>query len=150
MQKEACCRWRREMASWGVCVVGGWLASRAHAPPTRRLIPQQLCGLAAAHAHLVRDQAPRRLFCPFRHGAWRWAIGIELRLGHAKRRVLASACAVAAPCNNHSPPPCTHGQGLADCDCDTFCRKCVDPMGEESDHVQLVALTDALQVRAHP
>ena len=31
-------------------------------------------------------------------------------------------------------------------DVDTFCRTCIDPMGEESDHVQLVALTDALQV----
>lgn len=29
---------------------------------------------------------------------------------------------------------------------DVFCQKCIDPMGEESDHVQMVALTDALQV----
>lgn len=36
--------------------------------------------------------------------------------------------------------------GLSDLDVDTFCRQCVDPMGEESDHVQLVALTDAMQV----
>lgn len=36
--------------------------------------------------------------------------------------------------------------GLSDLDVPTFCSKCVDPMGEESDHVQLVALTDALQV----
>ena len=31
-------------------------------------------------------------------------------------------------------------------DVETFCRSCIDPMGEESDHVQMVALTDALQV----
>lgn len=36
--------------------------------------------------------------------------------------------------------------GLSDLDVATFCSKCVDPMGEESDHVQLVALTDALKV----
>lgn len=36
--------------------------------------------------------------------------------------------------------------GLSDLDVDTFCRQCVDPMGEESDHVQLVALTDAMLV----
>jgi hypothetical protein len=35
---------------------------------------------------------------------------------------------------------------MSDLDVDTFCSRCVDPMGEESDHVQLVALTDALQV----
>ena len=28
----------------------------------------------------------------------------------------------------------------------SFCAKCIDPMGEESDHVVLVALTSALQV----
>ena len=27
-----------------------------------------------------------------------------------------------------------------------FCRRHVEPMGEESDHVHIVALTDALQV----
>ena len=27
-----------------------------------------------------------------------------------------------------------------------FCRRRVEPMGEESDHVHIVALTDALQV----
>lgn len=27
-----------------------------------------------------------------------------------------------------------------------FCRRFVEPMGEESDHVHMVALTDALQV----
>ena len=37
-------------------------------------------------------------------------------------------------------------QGMSDMDVDTFCSRCVDPMGEESDHVQLVALTDTLQV----
>ena len=26
-----------------------------------------------------------------------------------------------------------------------FCRRYVEPMGEESDHVHIVALTDALQ-----
>jgi hypothetical protein len=36
--------------------------------------------------------------------------------------------------------------GLSDLDVSTFCARCVDPMGEEADHVQLVALTDALQV----
>ena len=36
--------------------------------------------------------------------------------------------------------------GLSGLDVDTFCSRCIDPMGEESDHVQLVALTDALQV----
>jgi len=29
---------------------------------------------------------------------------------------------------------------------DDFCSKCIDPMGEESDHIQLVALTNALRV----
>jgi len=29
---------------------------------------------------------------------------------------------------------------------EAFCRRCVEPMGEESDHVQAVALTDAMQV----
>lgn len=47
-------------------------------------------------------------------------------------------------CPNHSPCPL---QGLSDLDVATFCQKCVEPMGEESDHVHLVALTDALQVR---
>lgn len=36
--------------------------------------------------------------------------------------------------------------GLSGFDVETFCSRCIDPMGEESDHVQLVALTDALQV----
>jgi ubiquitin thioesterase protein OTUB1 len=36
--------------------------------------------------------------------------------------------------------------GLVDMGVDEFCSKCIDPMGEESDHVQLVALTNALQV----
>ena len=30
---------------------------------------------------------------------------------------------------------------------DSFCHKCVEVMGEESDHVHIVALSDALQVR---
>ena len=29
---------------------------------------------------------------------------------------------------------------------EVFCRRFVEPMGEESDHVHIVALTDALQV----
>lgn len=29
-----------------------------------------------------------------------------------------------------------------------FCRRFVEPMGEESDHVHIVALTDALLVRS--
>ena len=37
-------------------------------------------------------------------------------------------------------------QGLTDLDITTFCRRLVDPMDEESDHVQIVALTDALHV----
>ena len=36
--------------------------------------------------------------------------------------------------------------GLSDMDVESFCRSCIDPMGEESDHVHMVALTDALQV----
>ena len=36
--------------------------------------------------------------------------------------------------------------GLADMDVDEFCKRCIDPMGEESDHVHLVALSDALGV----
>lgn len=28
-----------------------------------------------------------------------------------------------------------------------FCRRYVEPMGEESDHIHIVAITDALQVR---
>ena len=39
-------------------------------------------------------------------------------------------------------------QGLCDDDVTVqqFCTKYVEPMGEESDHLQLVALTDALLV----
>lgn len=29
-----------------------------------------------------------------------------------------------------------------------FCRRYVEPMGEESDHIHIVAITDALQVRS--
>lgn len=29
---------------------------------------------------------------------------------------------------------------------DLFCQRFVEPMGEESDHVHIVALTDALEV----
>jgi len=36
--------------------------------------------------------------------------------------------------------------GLNDMSVDEFCAKCIDPMGEESDHVVLVALTNALRV----
>ena len=36
--------------------------------------------------------------------------------------------------------------GLVDMSVDEFCAKCIDPMGEESDHVVLVALTNALRV----
>ena len=41
-------------------------------------------------------------------------------------------------------------QGLCDDDVTVqqFCTKYVEPMGEESDHIQLVALTDALLVSA--
>ncbi len=40
-------------------------------------------------------------------------------------------------------------QGLCDDDVTVqqFCSRYVEPMGEESDHIQLVALTDALLVR---
>ena len=31
-----------------------------------------------------------------------------------------------------------------------FCRRYVEPMGEESDHIHIVAITDALQVRPYP
>jgi hypothetical protein len=34
----------------------------------------------------------------------------------------------------------------AACGLQTFCQKYVEAMGEESDHVHIVALTDALQV----
>ena len=39
-------------------------------------------------------------------------------------------------------------QGLCDDDVTVqqFCTRYVEPMGEESDHIQLVALTDALLV----
>lgn len=37
-------------------------------------------------------------------------------------------------------------QGITDMSVEEFCAKCVDPMGEESDHIQLVALTNALQI----
>ncbi len=37
-------------------------------------------------------------------------------------------------------------QGLTDMAVDEFCSKCIDPMGEESEHVQVVALTNALHV----
>ena len=42
-------------------------------------------------------------------------------------------------------------QGLCDDDVTVqqFCSRYVEPMGEESDHIQLVALTDALLVRTH-
>jgi ubiquitin thioesterase protein OTUB1 len=42
-------------------------------------------------------------------------------------------------------------QGICDDDVtvEQFCRRYVEPMGEESDHVHIVALTDALLVR-HP
>ena len=30
---------------------------------------------------------------------------------------------------------------------DQFCRRYVEPMGEESDHIHIVAITDALQVQ---
>lgn len=30
-----------------------------------------------------------------------------------------------------------------------FCRRYVEPMGEESDHIHIVAITDALQVRLY-
>eukprot|EP00889_Picochlorum_renovo_P001293 jgi/Picre1/28323/NNA_003729.t1 len=36
--------------------------------------------------------------------------------------------------------------GLTDMAVDEFCSKCIDPMGEESEHVQVVALTNALRV----
>lgn len=41
-----------------------------------------------------------------------------------------------------------HAQGLCDDDVTVqqFCTRYVEPMGEESDHIQLVALTDALLV----
>lgn len=31
-------------------------------------------------------------------------------------------------------------------DVETFCRRCVDPMEEEADQVQIIALTETLQV----
>ena len=37
-------------------------------------------------------------------------------------------------------------QGLMEMDVQQFRRRCVEPMGEESDHLHIVALTDALQV----
>lgn len=39
-------------------------------------------------------------------------------------------------------------QGMTDegLSVEQFRRRCVEPMGEESDHVHIVALTDALQV----
>lgn len=39
-------------------------------------------------------------------------------------------------------------QGMSDGEMSVqqFCRRCVEPMGEESDHVHIVALSDALQV----
>ena len=39
-------------------------------------------------------------------------------------------------------------QGMSDeaITVEQFCRRYVEPMGEESDHVHIVALTDALQV----
>lgn len=51
-----------------------------------------------------------------------------------------------------TPPGCLPAclQGLYDdvvVEVDTFCRKFVEPMGEESDHIHIVALCDALQVR---
>ena len=41
-------------------------------------------------------------------------------------------------------------QGMCDdaVSVEEFCRRHVEPMGEESDHVHIVALTDALQVPA--
>ena len=36
--------------------------------------------------------------------------------------------------------------GMVDMGVDEFCAKCIDPMGEESDHIVLVALTNALRV----
>jgi hypothetical protein len=48
------------------------------------------------------------------------------------------------------PPPARSAtrphQGVADVDVPTFCRRFVEPMAEESDHVQALALCDALLV----
>lgn len=41
-----------------------------------------------------------------------------------------------------------YAQGMLDdpVTVEQFCRRYVEPMGEESDHIHIVAITDALQV----
>lgn len=43
---------------------------------------------------------------------------------------------------------CCNLQGMMDdpVTVEQFCRRYVEPMGEESDHIHIVAMTDALQV----
>lgn len=154
---------------------GPALTSTSTSPPP--LTEQRLLGLAAAHGHLHRAQAPRRLLCAIRHGArlagvqggggWVEACVGESAWGRCEAGHRRAGWAGPGPAhahaslppaftptpnppslspNHHLPPPLPP-QGVSDLDVPTFCSRFVDPMGEESDHVQLVALTDALQVR---
>ena len=49
--------------------------------------------------------------------------------------------------NDTSALPCWQGMYDESPSVDSFCHKYVEVMGEESDHVHIVALSDALQVR---
>ncbi len=70
-----------------------------------------------------------------------------LRCGLTHKLVFGSGrwLPVFVPRNSHF---LTYLQGMTDegLTVEQFRRRCVEPMGEESDHVHIVALTDALQV----
>jgi hypothetical protein len=64
----------------------------------------------------------------------------------ASTPLLCAHRAAWPPSSGPTPPLPHYAQGVADVDVPTFCRRFVEPMAEESDHVHAQALCDALQV----
>ena len=59
-----------------------------------------------------------------------------------------TCCALSAHFNTIFPGAPLQGISVEELSVEQFRRKCVEPMGEESDEVHIVALADVLQVGA--
>ena len=76
----------------------------------------------------------------------------DIFLGHVRAMKRKMCVGVGVQASRHevaAVPMADPGlQGMSDeaITVEQFCRRYVEPMGEESDHVHIVALTDALQV----
>lgn len=114
--------------------------------PSPNRVHQQLRRVPHADDHQLRDPEAIRLLRALHNGElWGGPMGRAAR-PTLKQQHDCDAGDDTGAHTSSTPPP---WQGMSDLGVGPFCQRFVDPMDEESDHVHIVALTNALQAGCH-